>query len=40
MHWRPQSAEAIVALRAAQLELKERHPHPYYWAPFILIGGR
>lgn len=28
------------ALRAAQLELKERHPHPYYWAPFLLIGKR
>ena len=28
------------ALRAAQLELKERHPHPYYWAPFVLIGRR
>ncbi len=27
-------------LRAAQLELKERHPHPYYWAPFVLIGKR
>ena len=26
------------ALRAAQLDLKERHPHPYYWAPFVLIG--
>jgi CHAT domain-containing protein len=28
------------ALRAAQLELKERYPHPYYWAPFVLIGKR
>lgn len=28
------------ALRAAQLELKERYPHPYYWAPFVLIGRR
>lgn len=28
------------ALRAAQLELKDRHPHPYYWAPFVLIGKR
>ncbi len=26
------------ALRAAQLETMERHPHPYYWAPFVLIG--
>ena len=28
------------ALRAAQLELKERNPHPYFWAPFVLIGKR
>ena len=28
------------ALRAAQLELKDEHPHPYYWAPFVLIGQR
>ena len=28
------------ALRAAQLAAKERHPHPYYWAPFVLIGRR
>jgi CHAT domain-containing protein len=28
------------ALRAAQLEVKERHLHPYYWAPFVLMGRR
>ena len=28
------------ALRSAQLALKERYPHPYYWAPFVLIGRR
>lgn len=26
------------ALRHAQLALKASHPHPYYWAPFMLIG--
>ncbi|MFN8454148.1 MAG: CHAT domain-containing protein [Anaerolineae bacterium] len=26
------------ALRTAQLALKAQHPHPYYWAPFILLG--
>jgi CHAT domain-containing protein len=28
------------SLRAAQLALKSSHPHPYYWAPFVLIGSR
>jgi len=28
------------ALRNAQLALKERYPHPYYWGPFVLIGQR
>lgn len=27
------------ALRAAQLAMKQQHPHPYYWAPFMLIGA-
>lgn len=26
------------ALRKAMLELRETHPHPYYWAPFVLVG--
>jgi tetratricopeptide (TPR) repeat protein len=28
------------ALREAQLGLKERYQHPYYWAPFVLMGQR
>lgn len=27
------------ALRLAVLELMQGQPHPYYWAPFVLIGG-
>ena len=27
------------ALRAAALEVRKRHPHPVFWAPFIVIGG-
>ncbi len=27
------------ALRLAMLELRKRYPHPYYWAPFKLIGN-
>jgi CHAT domain-containing protein len=26
------------ALQGAMLELREQCPHPYYWAPFILVG--
>jgi CHAT domain-containing protein len=28
------------ALRAAQLAIKAERPHPYYWAPFVLVGRR
>ncbi|HLM82944.1 MAG TPA: CHAT domain-containing tetratricopeptide repeat protein [Terriglobales bacterium] len=26
------------ALREAMIDLRARYPHPYYWAPFLLIG--
>ncbi len=26
------------AMQAAMIELREKHPHPYHWAPFSLIG--
>jgi CHAT domain-containing protein len=26
------------ALRTAMLALRQKHPHPYFWAPFIAIG--
>ena len=26
------------ALRAAMLEIRKEYPHPYYWAPFVLVG--
>jgi tetratricopeptide (TPR) repeat protein len=35
-----EGAGRTTALREAQLALKERCPHPYYWAPFALIGQR
>lgn len=31
---------AAVALRLAQLAVKAHYPHPYYWAPFVLLGER
>jgi len=27
-----------MALQSAMVDLRERYPHPYYWAPFTLIG--
>ncbi len=27
------------SLRLAMLRLREEHPHPYYWAPFLLMGN-
>lgn len=26
------------ATRLAMRQLRETHPHPYFWAPFVLIG--
>jgi CHAT domain-containing protein len=26
------------ALQQAMLRVKNDYPHPYYWAPFILLG--
>ena len=35
LHGHGQKAEA---LRSAMLEIKQVHPHPFFWAPFILVG--
>jgi CHAT domain-containing protein len=34
-----QNSGKAAALQGAMRELREKHPHPYYWAPFVLIGG-
>ena len=26
------------ALQGAMIELRDRYPHPYHWAPFVLLG--
>lgn len=31
---------AAAALRSAQQEMLRQRPHPYYWAPFFLLGPR
>jgi CHAT domain-containing protein len=35
--WRRGLSKSM-ALKAAMRELRESYPHPYYWAPFLLIG--
>ncbi len=35
-----QGAHRAQALRAMQRAIKQQHPHPYYWAPFVLMGQR
>jgi CHAT domain-containing protein len=32
------SERSAEALRETQLELREDFPHPYHWAPFLLVG--
>lgn len=32
------SPDMALALQSAMLELREEHPHPYYWAPYLLVG--
>jgi CHAT domain-containing protein len=34
-----EGASKRAALRAAQLAVKDQYGHPYYWAPFILMGN-
>jgi CHAT domain-containing protein/NTP pyrophosphatase (non-canonical NTP hydrolase) len=31
--------DKAIALQRAMRDLRETHPHPYYWAPFELIGN-
>ncbi len=43
-HRRQESQPVVQALRASQIEMlqatdKPAHQHPYYWAPFVVIGG-
>lgn len=30
--------QKAVALQKAMLEIRKQKPHPYYWAPFVLVG--
>jgi hypothetical protein len=34
-----EAAEPAEALQQAMVSLRQEHPHPYYWAPFVLTGA-
>jgi CHAT domain-containing protein len=34
-----EASDPASALRAAMLEIRKHKPHPFYWAPFFLVGG-
>ena len=33
-----QSEDLAASLQSAMQQLREENPHPYFWAPFVLIG--
>jgi CHAT domain-containing protein/Tfp pilus assembly protein PilF len=33
-----QTGEMAGALQSAMKQLRQQHPHPYFWAPFVLVG--
>ena len=35
----PDGVSKAEALRVAQRATREQYPHPYYWAPFVLVGN-
>ncbi len=37
-HLREGGSGKAAALRTAMLDLRRRYPHPFHWAPFILVG--
>ena len=32
------SGDAAASLQSAMRQVRDNHPHPYYWAPFLLTG--
>jgi CHAT domain-containing protein len=33
-----ESGDMVGALQHAMQEIRAQAPHPYYWAPFVLVG--
>ena len=36
--WQKGAAKSC-AFRSAMLSVRDEHPHPFYWAPFVLVGN-
>jgi CHAT domain-containing protein len=34
----PAARSKAAALSQAARQVREQHPHPFYWAPFVLVG--
>ncbi len=33
-----ETGDMAVALQSAMKQLRQQHAHPYFWAPFVLVG--
>lgn len=33
-----QSNDMVASLQAAMRDVRQENPHPYFWAPFVLVG--
>jgi CHAT domain-containing protein len=33
-----QTGDMAGALQSSMKQLRQQHPHPYFWAPFVLVG--
>jgi len=38
LEWQ-KGATKSTALRSAMLAVRQEHPNPFYWAPFLLVGN-
>jgi CHAT domain-containing protein len=34
-----QGATKSTALRKVMMRVREQYPHPFHWAPFLLVGN-
>jgi CHAT domain-containing protein len=32
------NGDKAAAVQSAMAEIRKKYPHPFYWAPFVLVG--